>query len=181
MMDELNIKAILKAGESQTVEFKTSFGRETIESLDALSVEKIEKFIAQVNECGRFSLDQSPLLALEKIKYVVNGRPNWAAMLLFAEEPVRHHIHIGRFKTPSMIIDDRQQIGRLLAGAAIALEHFDRRPVHDVGLVQVPRVRRLEGAPLLRRLLMLWPYFAQVAVQRCIARAAVFTQATVID
>ena len=71
-------------------------------------MEKIEKFIAQVNECGRFSLDQSPLLALEKIKYVVNGRPNWAAMLLFAEEPVRHHIHIGRFKTPSMIIDDRQ-------------------------------------------------------------------------
>ena len=184
MMDELNIKAILKAGESQTVEFKSSFGRETIESLvafgnaqgrtvligvaddgsvrgttlgretlndwlgqiksgtspsiipdidslqiegklivvirvneypvkpvntkgryfkrvassnhllglseitdlylqslqiswdaheahgeslDALSVEKIEKFIAQVNECGRFSLDQSPLLALEKI------------------------------------------------------------------------------------------------------------------
>ena len=41
------------------------------ESLDALSVEKIEKFIAQVNECGRFSLDQSPLLALEKIKYAV--------------------------------------------------------------------------------------------------------------
>ena len=35
MMDELNIKAILKAGASQTVEFKTSFGRETIESLVA--------------------------------------------------------------------------------------------------------------------------------------------------
>jgi ATP-dependent DNA helicase RecG len=29
-------------------------------------------------------------------------------MLLFAKEPIRHHIHIGRFKTPSMIIDDRQ-------------------------------------------------------------------------
>jgi predicted HTH transcriptional regulator len=51
-MDELNIKAILKAGESLTVEFKSSFGRETIESLVALSVVKIEKFIAQVNECG---------------------------------------------------------------------------------------------------------------------------------
>ena len=24
------------------------------------------------------------------------------------KEPLRHHIHIGRFKTPSMIIDDRQ-------------------------------------------------------------------------
>ena len=37
MMDELNIKAILKAGESLTVEFKSSFGRETIESLVAFS------------------------------------------------------------------------------------------------------------------------------------------------
>jgi len=37
MMDELNIKAISKAGESLTVEFKSSFGRETIESLVAFS------------------------------------------------------------------------------------------------------------------------------------------------
>src|SRR4030065_331986 len=29
-------------------------------------------------------------------------------MLLFAKEPIRHHIHIGRFKIPDMIIDDRQ-------------------------------------------------------------------------
>jgi predicted HTH transcriptional regulator len=72
--------------------------------LDALSVEKIEKFIAQVNECGRFSLDQSPLLALEKIKYVVNGRPNWAAMLLFAEEPVRHHMHFHIEETGSGLL-----------------------------------------------------------------------------
>jgi len=28
--------------------------------------------------------------------------------LLFAKEPIRHNVHIGRFKTPSMIIDDRQ-------------------------------------------------------------------------
>ena len=78
------------------------------ESLDALSVTKIEKFIDQVNQGGRFSLDNSPLLALEKLKYIVNSRPTWAALLLFAEAPLRHHIHIGRFKTPTMIIDDRQ-------------------------------------------------------------------------
>ena len=29
-------------------------------------------------------------------------------MLLFAENPLRHNVHIGRFKTPSTIIDDRQ-------------------------------------------------------------------------
>ena len=78
------------------------------ESLDSLSVPKIEKFIAQVNDSGRFTLDLSLLLALQKLKYVVNEKLTWAASLLFAAEPPRHHIHIGRFKTPSMIIDDRQ-------------------------------------------------------------------------
>ncbi len=78
------------------------------ESLDSLSVNKIEKFISVVNGSGRFTLDQSPILALQKLKYVVNDKPTWASTLLFATEPPRHHIHIGRFKTPTMIIDDRQ-------------------------------------------------------------------------
>jgi ATP-dependent DNA helicase RecG len=78
------------------------------ETLDALSQPKIEHFIAQVNQSGRFTLDQSPLFALEKLKYIVNGRPTWASLLLFAENPLRQHIHIGRFKTPAVIIDDRQ-------------------------------------------------------------------------
>lgn len=47
-------------------------------------------------------------MALEKLKFVSKGDTTWAALLLFAEEPLRHHIHIGRFKTPSVIIDDRQ-------------------------------------------------------------------------
>lgn len=78
------------------------------ENLDALSIDKIDTFIATVNECGRFTLDNSPLSALEKLKLIKDNRPTWAAMLLFAEKPLRHHIHIGRFKTPTMIIDDRQ-------------------------------------------------------------------------
>jgi ATP-dependent DNA helicase RecG len=80
----------------------------TREDLNSLSVSKIEQFIDQVNQCDRFTLDKSPLLALEKLKYVVNNRPTLAAMLLFANNPLRHHIHIGRLKTPTMIIDDRQ-------------------------------------------------------------------------
>jgi ATP-dependent DNA helicase RecG len=57
---------------------------------------------------GRFTLDNSPLFALEKLKFLAGNRPTWAALLLFSETPLRHHIHIGRFKSPSMIIDDRQ-------------------------------------------------------------------------
>ncbi|MDO8811311.1 MAG: ATP-binding protein [Gallionella sp.] len=77
-------------------------------TIDDLSMPKIKRFIQQVNDNGRFALEGADLAALEKLNYIVNGRPTWAAMLLFAQEPIRHHIHIGRFKTPSMIIDDRQ-------------------------------------------------------------------------
>jgi len=77
-------------------------------TLDHLSMTKIKRFISLVNDNGRFSLEGEDFAALEKLNYIVNGHPTWAAMLLFAKEPIRHHIHIGRFKTPSMIIDDRQ-------------------------------------------------------------------------
>ena len=45
------------------------------ESLDALSIGKIENFVAKVNDGGRFSLDSSPLNALEKLKYVTHDSP----------------------------------------------------------------------------------------------------------
>jgi len=77
-------------------------------TLDELSMPKIKRFTQQVNDNGRFALESTDHAALEKLNYIINGQPTWAAMLLFAKEPIRHHIHIGRFKTPSMIIDDRQ-------------------------------------------------------------------------
>ncbi|UJS25797.1 RNA-binding domain-containing protein [Thiothrix winogradskyi] len=77
-------------------------------SLADISIPKIEVFIEQVNIGGRFHLDPSPLHALEKLKFISGQQPRWAALLLFATNPIRHHIHIGRFKTASMIIDDRQ-------------------------------------------------------------------------
>lgn len=78
-------------------------------SLADLSSSKVERFIQRVNDNGRFALEAStPMAALEKLNYTTKGQPTWAAMLLFAAKPLRHHVHIGRFKTPSMIIDDRQ-------------------------------------------------------------------------
>lgn len=78
-------------------------------SLDDLDLPKIEKFIETVNGCGRFHLYMEPLQALQKLKLVTgSSSPVWASLLLFARHPMRHHIHIGRFKTPVTIIDDRQ-------------------------------------------------------------------------
>ena len=76
---------------------------------DQLDPAKIQRFIRLVNQHGRFALDEAdPLAALQKLNYLKNGQPTWAAVLLFAKEPMRHNVHIGRFKTPDMIIDDRQ-------------------------------------------------------------------------
>jgi ATP-dependent DNA helicase RecG len=72
-----------------------------------LSVEKITRFIEKVNESGRFTLENETSSALEKLQYLRGGKPTWAALLLFSKEPLRHHVHIGRFKTASTIIDDR--------------------------------------------------------------------------
>ena len=78
-------------------------------TVNHLSEAKIQRFIRLVNQHGRFALDETdPHAALEKLNYLKNGKPTWAAVLLFAKEPIRHNVHIGRFKTPDMIIDDRQ-------------------------------------------------------------------------
>jgi len=90
--------------------------------LTDLSPAKIDRFIQRVNNNGRFALEGNPALAaLEKLKYIVDGQPTWAAMLLFATQPLRHHIHIGRFKTPSVIIDDRQYTDTLIEAVEQAM------------------------------------------------------------
>ena len=52
-------------------------------TLTDLSAIKIKQFIKKVNESGRFALEVEDFAALEKLKYISNGRPTWAAMLLF--------------------------------------------------------------------------------------------------
>lgn len=92
------------------------------EFLDALSLFKINRFISQVNDTGRFALEGEPLVALKKFKYIDNGHPTWADLLLFVKKSLRYHIHIGRFKTASMIIDDRQIIDTLFEAVDQAMK-----------------------------------------------------------
>ena len=52
-------------------------------TLDHLSEAKIQRFIRLVNQHGRFALDETNLYAaLEKLNYLKNGKPTWAALLL---------------------------------------------------------------------------------------------------
>jgi len=45
--------------------------------------------------------------AIEKLNLLNNNKPTNAAKLLFAKEQTIYNIHIGRFKTPTMILDDK--------------------------------------------------------------------------
>ena len=75
--------------------------------ISELNDAKIEKFIARVNSSGRFRLTGTPHECLGKLNLIKNGKPTNAARLLFGSDQTLYNIHIGRFKTPTMILDDR--------------------------------------------------------------------------
>jgi ATP-dependent DNA helicase RecG len=76
-------------------------------SIDDIDLAKVLKFTNKVNETGRFRLTGTPEEDLKKLKLMNGGKVSNAALLLFAKEDIIYNVHLGRFKTPSMIIDDR--------------------------------------------------------------------------
>ena len=82
-------------------------------SLENLDSYKVTVFIEKVNATGRFKLDGSWIENLQKLKLVdAKGITN-AAWLLFGKETTGYNVHLGRLKTPSLIIDDKMLNGTL--------------------------------------------------------------------
>jgi ATP-dependent DNA helicase RecG len=82
-------------------------------SFTDLSTVKIKAFIKKVNDGGRFILPTKPQEALLKLKLINQNEVSQAAMILFSKENLRYNVHVGRFKTPSLIIDDKLISGNL--------------------------------------------------------------------
>lgn len=80
---------------------------------DDLSEEKIRVFIGKSNASGRFSLPLNPKEALEKLDMLRDEVPTNAAMLLFSKKDLHYNVHIGRFKSPTLIIADKMISGTL--------------------------------------------------------------------
>lgn len=78
-----------------------------------LSPLKIKSFIKKVNDGGRFVLPAKPHEALLKLKLISQNEASQAAMILFSKDNLRYNVHVGRFKTPSLIIDDKLISGNL--------------------------------------------------------------------
>ena len=81
------------------------FARE--HSIKDLDFRKVRQFIKKVNSVGRFNLNGTPKECLEKLKYISDEKVTNAAVLLFGKGGSSYNVHLGRFKTPSMIIDDK--------------------------------------------------------------------------
>ncbi len=58
-------------------------------------------------------MEGSPLESLEKLRLIKGQSVTNAAWLLFSKENTGYNIHLGRFKTPSHIIDDKMYNGTL--------------------------------------------------------------------
>jgi ATP-dependent DNA helicase RecG len=78
-----------------------------------LNEEKISRFINKVNDGARFLLPEGALSALSLLKLVKRDTVTNAAMILFSKSNLFYNVHVGRFKTPSLIIDERMINGNL--------------------------------------------------------------------
>lgn len=83
-------------------------------TLEDLDTESIDRFIERVSSNGRLSLSGKTWTdKLRKLKLINGETPTNAAYLLFGKGNIGYNVHAGRFKTPSMIIDDRMMNGNL--------------------------------------------------------------------
>ncbi|MEW6163301.1 MAG: RNA-binding domain-containing protein, partial [Nitrospirota bacterium] len=85
-----------------------------------INIEKVKRYIEWAKGTGRRKIgrDEKPLQILEKLELIKDGKPTWAAILLFHDHPQRFLsqavIHCGRFKEETIVIDDRMIEGAII-------------------------------------------------------------------
>ena len=91
--------------EMQLYSINSSFDSFLVQQkLSDLNIETVANFFSQLGNAGRITLHNNPVVNLKKIKLVKDEQLTFAALLLFGEHNTG--IHIGRFKSPDVIIDD---------------------------------------------------------------------------
>lgn len=84
-----------------------------------LDEQAIKQFISRVKECGRRMVPAKERISstLEKLGLIENGTPTRAALLLLGKNPQRFYttayIKAGRFKSQTLIVDDKKFDGPL--------------------------------------------------------------------
>jgi ATP-dependent DNA helicase RecG len=103
--------------------------------IEDIDLEKVNRYIKKANETGRRKIegDENPLQVLEKLRLIKDGRPTWAAVLLFGKDAKlflsQAALHCGRFKEESIVIDDRMIEGTIIEQVDEAME-FVRKNIN---------------------------------------------------
>jgi len=93
-----------------------------------IDLENVKRYIRKANETGRRNIDENenPLQVLEKLELMKEGKPTWAAILLFHKHPQRllsqGVIHCGRFKEETIVIDDQMIEGPIIEQVEEAMD-----------------------------------------------------------
>ncbi|MFQ6055565.1 MAG: RNA-binding domain-containing protein, partial [Methanosarcinales archaeon] len=117
-------------------------------SMDDIDFEKVREYIKKANATGRRKINKTEdeHTVLEKLELIKDGKPTWASILLFGKNPQRFcilaTIHCGRFKTDTIIVDDRMIEGTILEQIDEAMD-FIRKNI-NVKFVITGRPQREE-------------------------------------
>jgi len=82
-------------------------------TINDIDFEKVKGYIKKAGSIGRRKIgdDEDLVRVLEKMELIKDGKPTWAAILLFGKRPQsllsQAKVHCGRFKGETAIIDDR--------------------------------------------------------------------------
>jgi len=89
-------------------------------TIDNVDFEKVKGYIKKANGTGRRKVqaNEDVFEVVEKLELIKEGKPTWAAILLFGKETNRFLsqavIHCGRFKEETVVIDDRMIEGTII-------------------------------------------------------------------
>ncbi|MBT9131401.1 MAG: hypothetical protein DDT41_01707 [candidate division WS2 bacterium] len=92
-------------------------GNFTLDEIDSETVDSFLRFAVGKKWLTDVSLNEPQQLVLQKLGFIVDGKLTNGAILLFGKNPQKHFVNlcvrIGRFKTETIIIDDKWAKGNL--------------------------------------------------------------------
>lgn len=106
---------------------------EATATYDDLNPDLIDRFIALVGKLGRRPVPEkvSAKDFLRKMDLIRDGQPTRAALLLFGRKPESYFssafVKLGRFRSPTLIVDDREVHGALLDQLEEIMSWFKER------------------------------------------------------
>lgn len=95
-----------------------------------LDPDQLRRFRVRCNQRGRRSIptDEDDPTMLEKLGLLRDGQLLRAAVLLFGQQPQRFYhsavVKIGRFRSPTLIVDDREVYGTLFDQVEETMDYF---------------------------------------------------------